>query len=467
MSRSAFGWVGVGVWLVVGLCPWLHAQTDTLTLDTFLARVARYHPVAQVGRSFVDLAAAELRIARGGFDPVLAGSFNEKVFKDQLYYNKRGLELKAPLGGLADISGGYERNTGEFINPESSTTGGSLVYAGVTVPLLRGLITDDRRVALQQARLLPQLGSAERLKLVNKLLLDAGKAYWLWWLAGENLRVQTQGVALAEFRLRAVATSIANGDRAPIDSVEALNEVRLRQVQQIEAQLLADNARLALETFLWAPDLAPAQLGPQTLPTLAHATPEYPLDSLANFALANHPELRAQRIKLEQLGFELTLARQNLLPQLDATYKPYLLSQGNSSALAENYRLGLSLYFPLFLRKERGKLQATRVKVSQQESVLTDLVRDRLVGLQAADNSFLALNQIQAAQADQLRQSQTLLQGETTMFQNGESSLFLINQRERAVLSAQTKLLEVQAKRNQSVLERLFAAGWPLAPLPD
>jgi hypothetical protein len=52
--------------------------------------------------------------------------------------------------------------------------------------------------------------------------------------------------------------------------------------------------------------------------------------------------------------------------------------------------------------------------------------------------------------------SKQLLEAERTMFDNGESSLFLINAREVAYLQAVIKKIETQSKNQKSVLETNF-----------
>jgi outer membrane protein TolC len=58
-----------------------------------------------------------------------------------------------------------------------------------------------------------------------------------------------------------------------------------------------------------------------------------------------------------------------------------------------------------------------------------------------------------------------LLQGEITKFENGESSIFLINTRETELLDARLKLLKLQTKYEKAKIELLHAAGIPYLQL--
>lgn len=452
------------------------AQPDTLTLQAFLGQVAANHPLAANADQYPLLAEAELRMARGGLDPVLQGEFSEKEYDGKNYYDKRSLGLKVPVGGLLDLSAGYERMDGEYLNPENTTLQfapdfpdqeGSLIFAGFEIPLLRNLIIDDRRAALQQAKLLPGLAQAQRREKLNKLLLTASKAYWQWWLATEVVRLQMEGLALATFRLEAVRASVANGDMAAIDTVEAYNEVLLREVQLLEGRLLVVNTRLAAESFLWEPGFVPGTLPETRMPVLEVPEINDNPEQLVAFATTDHPAVVAGQVSLEQLSISERLARWNRLPEINLKYQSFLLSAYQGIPVAANYRLGLAVYVPILFRKERGKLQAMETKRFQAENDLENTRRQVTIGVRQAHNQYLNQAQMVRLQAGQLTQTERLLAGENTRFSNGESSLFLINQRERAVLSARLKLAELQAKRSQAGVELLYTAGWPLADLAN
>lgn len=447
--------------LLLAALPLRVVSNDTLRLQDFLARVKATHPLARQADILPEIAEAQLRQARGAFDPVATAGQREKTFLDQISYDARSAGIKLPIAGIVDVSAGIDRNVGPFINREASTSGGSLTYVGIEVNVLRGLLLDERRAVLRQARLLPALSQAERAKVLNKLLFDAGKDYWEWWNAWRQLELATTGVQLAQFRLRGTVEGVINGDRAPIDTAEASLEVLRRQVQAMEAQLAFTNMQLVLETYLWTEDFRPDSLPGTTRPPLqpADETPLVNTDSLRQFAFFSHPDVLAQELKRAQLDIDRRLARWNLLPELTLEAKPYVQQRGNGIPWNENYRWGAALYFPLLLRKERGKYQETRLKVDQADAALQDIRRVRTNQVLQSDNEWMALGRLVRNQEQTLERAEQLLEGENEMFRNGESSLFLINQRERSVLEARLKLADLQSKRQKTALARLAAAG--------
>lgn len=52
---------------------------------------------------------------------------------------------------------------------------------------------------------------------------------------------------------------------------------------------------------------------------------------------------------------------------------------------------------------------------------------------------------------------QRLLQAERTRFDNGESSVFLVNTREMTLVNAQIKLFEVEAKNQKAIYKALYS----------
>ena len=344
---------------------------------------------------------------------------------------------------------------------------------GVSVPLGRGLFTDARRNALQQARLAPSLAAAEQLKLVNKTLLDAAKAYWDWYLAYAQFRLLQEGRQLALTRFEAVRRRALLGDAAAIDTTEALITVQERSQQMQAAALAMQNARLAVTAFLWQPagtDLQPAELPPLAVPQPFRWQTTDPalLATLLERATNRHPELLALDLKRGQLQIEERFRRAALQPQvvLDAN----LLSRtrplgewGNTYGFGlENRKIGLDMTFPLFLRKERGKLQQVQIKIEQLDLDRQQTRRQVENRLLQAWNDISLLGQQNQTYEVMVGNQTRLVQAERAKFDLGESSLFLVNSRESKLIDMQLKQQELLAKQQKAYAELWFAAGTSL-----
>jgi len=454
------------------------AVADTgqaFTLADLLAYVLLRHPVARQAGLLPARAAQEVRFARGQFDPAFASKYAGKTLGGTAYFHDWDTQLRVPLWFGADVKAGFERGTGAFVNPENYTAPAGLSYVGVSVPLAQGLLLDERRAAVRQAQALQGLAEAERRGALNKLLLQAAKDYWEWTLSYQRQELLRQNAELAAVRLGAIRERVRQGDLAAIDSIEALMELQNRQAQLVQARVQWQNATLQLSNYLWDEQQQPRELPaatvrPQPLPSPADWQPLPPdsLAALAEQARKLHPELQKSRAKLAQLGVESRLLRNKLLPKLTLDYNllqagpPFGAETGlalNSAYLQNNYKLGLSFAYPLLLRQERSKLQLNALKRRDTELELQQDAREVQTTVRTVANDWEALRAQLRLQEQVGQNAERLRQGEQTRFESGESSVFLLNARETALVSARLKLAELQAKYAQTQATLRWAAG--------
>ncbi|TGE16548.1 TolC family protein [Hymenobacter elongatus] len=444
------------------------------SLADLLAFVTLRHPVARQAGLLPERALQEVRLARGQFDPAATSKYYGKTFGGKEYFHDWDSQLRVPLWFGADVKAGFERGVGTFVNPENYTAPAGLSYVGISVPLAQGLLIDERRAAVRQAQALQGLAEAERRGALNKLQLQAAKDYWDWTLSYQRQELLRQNAELAEVRFRAVRERVRLGDLAAIDSVEALTELQNRQAQLIQARVQWQNATLQLSNYLWdeqqQPRELPADVRPQALPGPAGWQP-LPPDSLAaltELARQLHPDLQKSRAKLVQLGVERRLLANKLLPKLTLDYnllqagQPFNPETGASfqgTYLQNNYKLGVSFAYPLLLRQERAKLQLNRLKLSETELVLQQDTRNIQTGVETVANDWEALREQLVLQEQVVLNAGRLRQGEQIRFENGESSVFLLNTREASLVAARVKLVELQAKYAQTRATLRWAAG--------
>jgi hypothetical protein len=131
----------------------VHAQDSLRVLAElqFMDLVRANHPVAKQAALIVDEAKARLLAVRGNFDPFASVRNDRKVFNEKDYFNYFNGEVVVPTWFGVEVYGGLEDNTGQFVNSERTLNQSS--YAGVSLPLLKDLLIDQRRAVLQQAKL--------------------------------------------------------------------------------------------------------------------------------------------------------------------------------------------------------------------------------------------------------------------------------------------------------------------------
>lgn len=442
----------------------LFAQSESpvLSYESFMQMVAEHHPIARQGTLQGDKGKASLTQARGGFDPKLEGSVNQKYFKDIQYYSYMNGKVKVPTWFGITAQAGYELNTGEYLNPSARVPDDGLWYAGVNISLINGLLLDQRRAELKKAKIYLESAKIEQRFLLNQLYYDASVAYWDWFKAYSKMKIYEEAVENAFLRFEGVKQSAFLGDRPFIDTLEAGIQYQNRKIALLEEQLSFKNKCKYLEIFLWQEGFIPLELEATTIPqsrenlevAAMNLTLFSELDSLISF----HPALTYSQNKIDMKTVDLRLKKQDVLPNVDVKYnvlsEPLGLDQ-IQTVNSSNYNWGLSVNYPLFTRKERGSIKLTELQLEQdQMDLLTkrELIEYKIVAaLNGYQTSTLQIDQYQSITNDYQR----LLASELVLFSIGESSLFLINSREKSYIDAQLKLVDYQYE-NQLSKQRVY-----------
>jgi outer membrane protein TolC len=443
--------------------------TRTFTLEDFFVQIVAHHPIARQIGLLSQKARQEIRLARGVLDPTLEAKYYHKELGGQNYYTLWDNTLRVPVWFGTDVKVGFERNSGINVNGENITPPQGLGYVGLSLPLGQGLIIDQRRATIRQALLLADLAEADRVKAINKLLLEAAKSYWDWAYAYQKLQLHRQGYDLAAFRLQATKERVIQGDLAAIDSVEALMETQNREVLVSQSLLEYQNAGLVLSNFLWREDNTPLELSSDIIPSFQGTEltplPGDSLQQLINLANDRHPDLLKLRVKGRQLDVERQFLADKLKPKLNLEYN--LIGKGitfdgisqNGNYFANNYKLGVSFAYPLLLRNERGKLQLNKLKITENNLDQQQTNREIVNSIAAAYNEWLAFEEQIRLQQQLVENTERMRNGEQARFESGESSLFLINTREMSLINSQIKLYELRTKyaKNKAMLQ--WSAG--------
>ncbi len=443
----------------------LFAQlTKSLSHDAFLQQVRSNHPFAKQATLLDAEAAATLLVARGGFDPKVYGDWERKSFDGKNYYNLAEGGVKLPTWYGIEGKAGYNYSSGVFLNPESKLPANGQAVLGLSLPLLQGLVMDERRAGLYQARIFQRANMAEQRLILNDLLYAAAKSYWDWSLADAWVQTYREAVRNAEVRLEGIRGSWEQGDRPAIDTLEALIQVQDRRLELNAAQVYFQNATLALQNFNWANgDVVPLDTNLRPPPLTASLLPDGLALSPADTLATQHPQVQAYRFKLESLDVERRLKREALKPRLDVSYNllgdGFDLSPDNGDLFLQNYKWGVQAGFPLFFRKERGGLQLAELKIMDTELGLTQKQQEIQNKIIAYQNELANLRQ-QVQLANAMRENYVrLLAGENEKFVLGESSLFLVNSRENKLIEAQLKLAKLQAEAQKIEAGLRWAAG--------
>jgi outer membrane protein TolC len=230
------------------------------------------------------------------------------------------------------------------------------------------------------------------------------------------------------------------------------------------------NARLALDIFLWKENDKPYDLPEesrpeQSLESLLEQVVIFDEEKLFEDSRLNHPELKQYDNKLKIMKVNKRLKFQDLLPKLDLKYtipgKGFdIVNTGYKNLFsAANQKFGISFSLPLRLREGRGaykaaslKLEETRLQFEQKKMMVRNKLQRTFNQLTNYKIQLELLKKMYGNYA-------TLQRAEELRFLNGESSVFLVNTRENKTLETRLKLTETAIGYSKMRYKLLWDAG--------
>ena len=435
---------------------------QTLSMKEYLQVVKTYHPLTKAAALDVEIASAGIRSARGAFDPIFQNEISRKEFGGLLYYNLQTTEIKIPTWFGLTISGGIQTLNGNRTDP--TDTKGNTSFLGVSFPVAKGLLMDERRAALQTAKIYQSLSVEQQRNAVNDLMFEAAKAYWSWWQQYLAQRIIEVAARNAEQRFYLIKKACLLGDRPAIDTIEALAQWQNFRLQQNETELSVRNTLLALSVYLWTADGTPYVL-PGGIEPVEEKTAAPFIDTASLAAqLPLHPYIRQYQYKKEALEVQRKAKFQSLLPAVYLKYNQLNKTQEvwkniSSPWFDNNYRYGISVALPLRLSEGRGEYRKAKLKITQTLLERDNVMASQQVKLRQYGNEYSQLRQQIALQKEVLSAYAALQHGEEVRWRNGESSLFVINTREQRKLESELKLTELRAKQGKALAAMFWTAG--------
>ena len=438
------------VLLLLGSLAWGQNQNlKELNYNEFLGYVKKYHPLVKSAQLEINMAQANLMMARGGFDPKIEADFDQKQFMGKEYYSVFNSSFKIPTWYGIEVKAGFDNSEGIFVNPENSLPNQGLTSLGITVPVGQGLFINQRMADLRKAKIQIRLSQAERKLQAIEVLYNASLAYFNWKRNHSEVQLYSNYLDNASLRYKGILSLIKNGDKPAIDSVEAGILVKTRRWNLEESKLKLAKSKLDLSNYLWLDNNVPLELQDDVLPenklelTIGETLKINKLIT-DTISIENHPKINSLENKLAILEVDRKLKANSLLPKMDVGY--HYLSEPNywNDTNFNNYKIGVNFKFPLFLRKERGSLQLAKFKI-QDTKLTLDLERIQLKNKITAQQTEIKSIEKQLQLISSLVSGNgQMLQSEERLFSLGESSIFLINARENNLVSIQLTQLGLE-----------------------
>lgn len=432
------------------------------------------------------------------------------------------LTATSRLEGLAPKFGGSYRvdfasirqtSNSQFsvLNPQYPT---ALTF-NFTQPLMRGLRFDLPRRQIEVAKKNLTLTDAQFRQRAVEVITSVQRSYWDLVFTLRNLQIQRDAVRDARVQLEHNRRLVSEGVLAPIDIVAV--ETQVANFEQAEFTALDDVTRaennlknLIVENQqspLWNLSIIPTD-------NVDLTPPQIPLPEAMKAAVANRQELKVSDLAREINQLDQKLYREQTKPQVDlvgsygmvgnagtltsstnpftatsdllrarvnqlsvlaglpplpappATTIPPDLLGGYSQSLSNlgsnqfnNFRAGVSLSLPLRNRTAEGQLGhalAEGKRIATQREQLEQLiqveVRNALQSLTTAEGRLRS-----AAVARDNAQRQ--YQSEKRKLDVGQSTVFLVLERQTALANARNNELRAQTDLNKAIAEIQRATG--------
>jgi outer membrane protein TolC len=448
-----------------------------LELDEVIASVDRHHPALDASQLRIAAAEGQRLAAEGGFDLNLGG----RMFGSFLGYYEYGrtdllLTQPTPFWGTTFFGGwrigrGFNRGgIPDYYRYDETLDGGEL-RLGLNVPLWRDGPIDPRRATLWRAEHGVTVASEDFQARRLRVILAASEAYWRWVAAGQRYLVLAELLRLAEERDGQIGARAAVGAIPAIEHLENRRAILERRQALVVARRALEQRAISLSLYLRDDDGAPLVVHPRRVPARI-APPERVAeseDASVARAVERRPEMRRFAAQRRQAQVALDLADNQLSPRLDVTVTGSLdIGGAGVSDPMRAYEIQtrlerpqldalLSLQLPLQFREARGRIDQARAELGALEAELelaSDTVR---IEVRDARSAIAAAEESVALATHSEEVARAVAVAERVRFDNGASSLLIVNLREAA--AAQAAQVRVDAQAELAIARALYDAA--------
>ena len=437
-----------------------NAPFAMLSLDAVMHSAKIHYPKIILAKQKIAEKEQALLKSQGQFDPSL---YNSVKLNPQGGYENRydRLRLTLPVEKTPlTLFGQYRIGQGQwpeyFKNYLTNSNGEALI--GFELPLIKDLLIDERRGSIATKRYQVQLAKYETFQTEINTLQQAGFVYWYWVLEVNKRHFAKKLLDLAKERQFALKRRKQLGDSPDIDLVENKRFILKRKENLVHADLKVKQAALSLSLYyrnsLGQPIVPKANQAPR-FRFINQSLRKPNRQAIIAEVFAVNPALRILD-KLKQITqIDIDLAKNKLLPTLNASLstKKQYGQDGDPLLKRTNLFAGLTFNFPLYQRDAKGSYGIAVNKYSQltiQENYLSQQLHvtlEKILSEQQADQHRLALINKEVALAKKIERAERI------RFNAGDSSLFLVNQREQTTFSLEILACQIMTEFKLALLQ--------------
>jgi HAE1 family hydrophobic/amphiphilic exporter-1 len=484
-----------------------NAPAQMLTLEEVIERSLQQNPDVTIARLQVDASRQDVIAAEGAFDPRLTPSLLYQNAKNPTVSSigggAAGSVSQQQFNGSAQITGRTpwlgNRFTVDFtgsrittnnqnvrVNPQFPASFG----LSFTQPLWRNLGIDaDRRSILLSKRAV-DLTNAQLTQVVMDQLSLVEQAYWELAFAVSNVDVQADALAQARAQVSSNERQVQAGTLATIDVIEAQTQVSTFEQNLASAQENLTEAENRLKTLMlsdrdapiWDQALIPSMLEDRTAPAM-------PLDEAVRLGLMNRPELSELDAQTAQNDIDQRFFANQRKPQIDLTGSYTLAGLAGTFISRPGTVLPLPAFFeggfpaslsnlcarrfptafvqlqvdlPLRNRTAAGNAARTDIEARMLQQQRKQLEQTVEVEVRNALQRVRSAEQRLASAGSAQRNAREQYESERRRFDAGLSTVFLVVQRQSALVAAQGRELRARADFNEAIAAFDRATGTTL-----
>lgn len=440
------------------------------------------------------LSLLDLEIARAGYDPRLSvsGTHSHSVSaggRDENNQQFRGSDSDTdafrssivglgPYGfnyalsaNLSDTYGNQPNFTNVLLRTPFESANGSV---GITMsqPLLRNFLTDSVRYSIAVAKSQIQGSEFALRNQIIVLVTAVERAYNELIYSRENIKVQDEGLRLAQQLLSDNKKRVQVGILSPLDEKQSESEAYARQADRSSALRALASAQNNLKRLITAnyQELHEVNLQPSELLIAVPRT----FDAIESWTagLTKRPDVLEARRLVEIQGVAIKFLKNQRLPQLDVTgaygYNGSGAREFSSSIAAITsqeqpfWSVGAVASVPLLNKGARNSVHRARATADQLLLSLKRQEQTVMVEIDEAINALrTSLDRIESSRQARIYAEQALDGGQKRM-QAGSATSFEVLQLQRDLINARTAEIRAVADYNNSLIDLYRAEGTTL-----
>lgn len=456
-----------------------------ITLQECFSQALSNNLDLQIERINPELALFDLRAAQAGYEPVVK-------FSGQRGYSATGAKLDSqnrlvppaetdstefssslsgvgPMGMSYNLGGtageqygnkpGFSDNGIFGWNTFNSSSGN--LGVNLTQPLLKNFIIDDVRYGIKLARNQTKYSEVQLRGKVISVMTAVELAYFDLMFARESVRVQDEGVRLAQRLYDETRKRVAIGTLARLDEKQSESQVAARESDLSVALQSLETAQNVLKRLITANyrTLYEASFVPSE--TLTAVPQVLNVQESWRTGLEQRPDLQQARLDLEKQGITVKYLKNRTLPELDLVG-----SYGHNASSIRNYggtfdefvnghepawTAGAAITFPLSNKAAREKYRQGKRTADQMLLELKKLEETAVVEIAEVISRIKTNLKLVRSTREARLYAEQALDAEQKKLDSGKSTSFVVLQLQRDLTSARSEEIKALADYNKSV----------------